>query len=1134
MKKMILALATLGLMLGGCASSNDSVFTGTPPPSASPGAQAAFGRIQVSHPLAVEGNVSSRVDAAAGTFRFTAKDAQGQVLFGPVTFARARTTLLDRVPVAIKALRVEYLSADGRLLHFAELAVNVIPDETVQLSIQSAQVSSRFYIELVNQSGVSDDQVFILVSSNNARAPEGVKGIEVLDIPRRPGAEGETFPPNASAATSFSKLTQTGTLKTPSGELPIRRIEADFLQSTVFFVSYGQPVFYTRKSGAWGAPTEDTPVRFEKFEASCDSGQNTYFTNLSTIDLYGIPLKAERIEAGTGRTTDQRTFYTSTKSFMQKALELSAGNESIFVRTPAASGSPMPYKFNPQGKEPQPEFVRVVSPKTLAQLPVRATASEVGTPAPYASLESYVRKLAENGTEVRVEGQEHGVKYDYKGKFALNTATNEVDVRMTGRMEIVPAQQKVYDDDVFVPLNRPFTLHLPLGSLGHARVTNGEITTADNYILGVPLGHYVFDMDLAGVSGPDADRLALGIFTKTSEPGPPVNITGSVASLTTRDREAGPRPSPAATPVPTPGLTIVPGPRILVTPGSTLQLQALDNVTRAPASATWTSVNGEATGVTVNGQGLVSIPASASGVAPIRATAQSFSATSDLIVTPGVTAITVNQVVNNQITTNTGGNLSFDRAPTINLRATIAGKDETVGVVWASSNTSVAKVDFTGTVTAVDPGEADITASVGAVVTRFPVKVQDTERFSRASDAFLALINTSPYINVYGDVMVGLMRGYPGGVNGPTVSSADWFQKLGRFKSYPPFAAARPDPDDGFYYGWCGLVYNTSDSYGHPYDDRSGRPEVPLNFPPPDILRITILPDDRLDAPITTVEPTGGGLNVRWGSVEGATNYTVTVEPQDQPWTQTLGAQATSLSLTGESRSDEGALLRLQPGTPYTVQVRASAAGSSSEALIATATTTGEAPLLPETGPAQWLQKLKLSNNPNVTVSVNGRLPETLNAEEGQLTLHGQVGSNTFPIQVTQNGEVVLRTLGHVVLQAASPPEGITLSPQPTSPLTWFGLVRGLLGGTDMQVQLPGLPAPSPVPGTTGSPAPTPPPAPPPPPPFSAPPAQVTVTVPVSNGAQSSISGSLNTGLILFGELKPSAPRVIRPIILPK
>jgi hypothetical protein len=161
-----------------------------------------------------------------------------------------------------------------------------------------------------------------------------------------------------------------------------------------------------------------------------------------------------------------------------------------------------------------------------------------------------------------------------------------------------------------------------------------------------------------------------------------------------------------------------------------------------------------------------------------------------------------------------------------------------------------------------------------------------------------------------GDVLSAINFGFWGGVYG--TNSMDWYSKV-KWTSVP-FGSAR-SPNNGYYNPYTALIYNAADPYGYAFSERI-TPDVimvPLNG---DRIRITILPDDRLDSPLVST-PSGSAISsnsitLNWGAVRGAGGYRVSVlRPPGVPPVD-LPSSATSHTLTN-----------LAPGTPHVMTVQA-------------------------------------------------------------------------------------------------------------------------------------------------------------------------------------------------------------------
>lgn len=157
-----------------------------------------------------------------------------------------------------------------------------------------------------------------------------------------------------------------------------------------------------------------------------------------------------------------------------------------------------------------------------------------------------------------------------------------------------------------------------------------------------------------------------------------------------------------------------------------------------------------------------------------------------------------------------------------------------------------------------------------------------------------------------GDVLSAINYGFWGGNYG--TNSAEWYSVV-EWTSYP-FGWAQSAND--FYNPYAALIYYNSDPYSFAFSERI-TPDVLLAPANGDIVRITILPDDRLNSTVVNVPTnliTASSLALNWNPVPGATGYQVNVlRPQG----------IAPVNITSNSYTLSG----LSPGTPYVMSVQA-------------------------------------------------------------------------------------------------------------------------------------------------------------------------------------------------------------------
>lgn len=250
-----------------------------------------------------------------------------------------------------------------------------------------------------------------------------------------------------------------------------------------------------------------------------------------------------------------------------------------------------------------------------------------------------------------------------------------------------------------------------------------------------------------------------------------------------------------------------------------------------------------------------------------------------------------------------------------------------------------------------------------------------------------------------GDVLSAINYGFWGGRYG--TNSADWYSIV-EWTSFP-FGSARQTVD-GYYNPYAALIYNNADPYSFAFSERI-TPDVLLSPTNGDVIRITILPDDRLDSPIVQAPAniTSNSITLNWGPVPGATGYKVNVlRPLGLP-SAMVSSNASSYTLTG-----------LQPGTPYfmSVQAMGTANGNSiiTPARPVSATTAGA--FIPTNGNLTTIQISFGASDPYYqlgSVYINGtELSRTDWVSGGVVFCSASQGTNQLPVTVlSQSGQVI-------------------------------------------------------------------------------------------------------------------------------
>jgi hypothetical protein len=267
-----------------------------------------------------------------------------------------------------------------------------------------------------------------------------------------------------------------------------------------------------------------------------------------------------------------------------------------------------------------------------------------------------------------------------------------------------------------------------------------------------------------------------------------------------------------------------------------------------------------------------------------------------------------------------------------------------------------------------------------------------------SAEQSLATVPNSVYGWIAADVFSGLNFGYLGGKYGDDI--ATWYAVA---PTCFPFGGARK-VNDGFYNSWAATIYNNSDSYGFAFSDRSGpSPGMPLGWS--DTLRITILPDLRLDAPMVTAVPPASApqstIAVQWQTVPGATGYTLEVTPPFPPKV---------MNVSNVPGPKQGAQISgLRAGTPYTISVVANGklGGKSVQSAVVPIRVSTPGQATPVRGNVPFVLGFNWGNPvKGSVVTVNGeQLPKN---DGGSVQMLGKSGINNFVVTITDEKKKVI------------------------------------------------------------------------------------------------------------------------------
>ncbi|WP_309380027.1 beta-1,3-glucanase family protein [Cerasicoccus frondis] len=663
----------------------------------------------------------------------------------------------------------------------------------------------------------------------------------------------------------------------------------------------------------------------------CEFTYNTAIVSgadLTSIDAFSMPMQLELIDPDTNEVLGTRTYYKSTESILQDFATYGAENALFKLGN---DNLPEPGWASTDGMS---EFVRALGPNQVA--------SKAGAPAPYPSFLSYLKELSDSSYTFTVSSNANGSNYFYPCKIQSDgNGGYQAILGDTDNPGITyPAPSVVsgtHDGAPFsfsIPSNAKVTVNFPniLQAQGTASVSGGVIQSVD--ITNNGAGYDTSSPPTVSFQYPRGSG-AIAVADVTSGSISNVYLINGGEGYTKSENltiefvQSGVAAKDQAT-----------GTATLTEDGGAIQSITANNNANAtysmpsislpaPSSGSGTTATAVASATADGSLGYFYITSGGTGY-----TSSDYGATFTISPSSGTDA-SCELVVDATSGKVTGVNVIDGGSGFSSPIITIA---DTAGVSAATatatvSNGAVSSISVSGGGTGYPDGTTvEITPPVYQSGPSQGKNKQSGDFFiygaTLSSESFSVAGISNSDLNkdtniVYGaivrDVLAALNFGYLNGVWDDT--SVRWYSAA---PIAYPFGGARtstPSPstttgkltsNDGYYNPWAAIMYNSSDAYGFAFSDRSG--PSPLLTLPTDktyIMRITILPDERLDSPKPWVtSTTDDTIAIQWNAVPHTTNYTVTGYKVSVKYPQgiddvTLASTATSYTLGKQVSSFE-------------------------------------------------------------------------------------------------------------------------------------------------------------------------------------------------------------------------------------
>ena len=422
------------ILSAGCSSNDGS--------SQIQASSSQVGSLQVTHTL--EGIEYQEGNPSLYSF-ISGLDSENNVVYGPLELPYAQEHTLENVPISVVQIRIEYRLGTGQQLALAEIAVDVLQDQTTQVFAAAAGAPNNVHVELVND---TDQEMFVLFDT-----PKDSGSATGIDLLKNSGSAGAT-----ATGVSLKSLWPEGKKNQPTVRSLYTGKTRLIYPFTLDDVDSGRLTFSYATAASiinGKSPTAAANLRYDKLEITYLSDTKSGGGNLTAIDFFAIPLQVEVIHWGetVPDPLQTKSFYASTPTILKGLKNLAPGSMGPAFKDLSGGEFQFPIR-NPFDLS---TFARVLSPNTIAA----SVAS--GSPAPYPSFGGYLDHLV--GKSYTLNGTQYG-GYKYTAKFE-RLKDGSYRVHCTGKTTTAPASP--------LPANAAVTLHLPKDRLDffiYAEVAN--------------------------------------------------------------------------------------------------------------------------------------------------------------------------------------------------------------------------------------------------------------------------------------------------------------------------------------------------------------------------------------------------------------------------------------------------------------------------------------------------------------------------------------------------------------------------------------------------------------------------------------------------------------------------------------